>query len=208
VRLYNSIMSNDYKAVFARAVEEFSAILKERQELDLKLVQKEQFIRATLHQLPDSDRAIVENWADTWSSSAAGLSDSIRSVLSASPQKWHTATEVRNALEKAGFDFGNYASNPLASVHSSLKRFKPEEAEMEVIDGVMAWRWKKQVEKSRFGPRRRRNPLFSPFTNPYGSPHSIANMMANQLGIFASGGVPIKTTPAPEETHEEKGKKK
>lgn len=201
-------MSVDYKEVLGQAIEEFGVLLKDRQELDLKLVQKEQFIRAALHQIPDGDRRLFENWAGLWSSSAAGLSDSIRSILSASPQKWHTATEVRNALEKAGFDFANYASNPLASVHSSLKRLKPEDAEMEVMDGVMAWRWKKQVEASRFGVRRRRNPLLSPLINPYGSPHSIATMMANQLGIFASGGTPTKPASELKGKPEEKRNKK
>lgn len=138
-------MSNDYKTILRQAMEEFDSLLKERQELDLKIAQKEQFIRATMYQLPDAERKTVEDWFNSLNTGIAGLSVSIRKVLASSPKKFHTATEVRDALVKQGFDFGNYSSNPLASVHSSLKRLKPEEVETTTIDGVMAWRAKEDI---------------------------------------------------------------
>jgi hypothetical protein len=152
-------MAIDYKAVLTQALDEFGAVLKERQELDLKVAQKLQFIRATMNQLPDDEVSQFEDCLQKLASGSAGLSDSIRMVLQENLRKWHTAAQVRDALIKSGFDFGNYASNPLASVHSTLKRLKPEEAETHTVDGVMVWRWK-ATDK----PRRRfrhRNPFGS-----------------------------------------------
>lgn len=165
----------DYKAVLTQTLQEFDAILKERQELDLKLAQKLQFIRATMNQLPDNEVSQFEDYLQKLFSGSGGLSDSIRRVLSENPRKWHTATQVRNALIKSGFDFGNYASNPLASVHSALKRLKPEEAETDTVDGVMVWRWN-QADKYRARHRRR---------NPFGSSVGLA------MGTLAEMNKPI-----------------
>lgn len=33
-----------------------------------------------------------------------------------------TPVEVRDQLSRMGFDFGNYSSNPLSSIHTTLKR--------------------------------------------------------------------------------------
>src|SRR5882757_9858871 len=150
-------MGIDYKAVLAQVLQEFGVIIKERQELDLKIAQKLQFIRATMNQLADHEKGEFEDWLQKLVGVSAGLSDSIRTVLRENPRKWHTATQVRDALIKLGFDFGNYASNPLASVHSALKRLKQDEAETDTIDAVMVWRWNSTDQ-----PRRRfrhRNPF-------------------------------------------------
>src|SRR5689334_18195488 len=139
----------DYKAVLAQALEEYEDLVKQRQEIELKIAQKNQFICATMYQLPDEDRTMVDEWLDKRADAGAGLSGSIRTFLSANPKKWYTATEVRDALKERGFDFTSYSSNPLASVHSSLRRLKPEEAETARIEGVIAWRWKAKAPRRR-----------------------------------------------------------
>lgn len=178
-------MANDYKAILQQAIDEFSGLMKIRETVDFKLAQKEQFIRATLYQLPDSDRALFEGWADKWTNNAVGLAASIRATLSTSPRKWFTATEVRDALLKAGFDFENYASNPLASIHSSLKRLKPEEAEMTTMDGVMAWRWKQTKSVDRHHHRRvRRNRFLGRAGKPWlVEPGALATILGSEWTV-------------------------
>jgi hypothetical protein len=150
---------NDYyKQILTKEIVELSHILAERQDLDLKVAQKEQLIRATLNFLPDAERFAFESTLSEYLRPQLGLSDSIRSVLKSAPKKWHTASEVREALVKSGFDFSGYTTNPLASVHAALKRLKADEAEMTEIDGVMAWRAKQALAPYKF--RRKRN-------NPY-----------------------------------------
>jgi hypothetical protein len=127
--------------VLDREFEDYVSLIAERQRTELKLAQKEQFIRATINMLPEDDREVWEIILENLSSEEIGLSDAIRGVLRAAPKKYHTATEVRKALAQGNFDFARYTTNPLSSVHAALRRLKPEEAETEKIDGVMTWRW-------------------------------------------------------------------
>jgi hypothetical protein len=131
----------DYIALLEQAFTDYSKLFAERQSIDLELAQKEQFIRATVNMLPDDKRQGWEILLEKLSAEDVGLSDAIRNILKVAPKKLHTATEVKKAMVKAGFDFSRYTTNPLSSVHAALKRLKPEEAEVSQIDGVMAWRW-------------------------------------------------------------------
>jgi len=55
------------------------------------------------------------------------------------------------------FDFSGYRSNPLASISTALRRFKPSDVETTEIAGVTAYRWKdtkanrkKMVDRQKF----------------------------------------------------------
>jgi hypothetical protein len=145
--------SIDYNELLDQAFKEYGELVRERREIDWKVAQKEQFIIATINMLPDDKKNSWLDLYDKLSGEPVTLSDAIRSVLQASPKKSHTATEVRDALRKLKFDFSQYTTNPLSSVHAALKRLKPEEAEVTKTEGVMAWRWKDTGKKLR---RRRR----------------------------------------------------
>jgi hypothetical protein len=54
------------------------------------------------------------------------LSECIRDILR-QKQDWMSPVEVRDALLAAGFDFSNYTSPPLSSIHTALKRMVPDE---------------------------------------------------------------------------------
>ncbi len=185
-------MAIDYKQVIGQAIGEYDALIRQRQELDLKLAQKEQFIRATMYQLSDADREKFEQWFNSLMAGAVGLSDSIRGILSANPRKWHTATEVRDALKKSGFSFAGYASNPLASIHAALKRLKKDEAEMTEIDGVMAWRAKPELRV-----RRRKRSL----DYPYGALTNLTTLRGLLNGGTLSDMSPKNELPPPGRTH-------
>jgi hypothetical protein len=119
--------------------------------------------QASIH--PGYDESAAQGWKGEFeerlqklASGSVGLSDSIRRPLRENSRKWQISTQVHDALIKSGFDFGNYASNPPASIQSTLKRLKPEEAERDTVDAVMAWRWKR-THQARVR-RRHRNPFF------------------------------------------------
>jgi hypothetical protein len=42
----------------------------------------------------------------------------------------------------AGFDFSSYTSNPLSSIHTTLKRLVPEELETDARAEGQMYRWK------------------------------------------------------------------
>lgn len=131
----------DYNAVLAKSFDEIKDMVKQREELDLKLSKMYQFIRATANMLPDEGRAIVMAKIEQFTGETVGLTDAIRNTLKASPDKWLTAVDVREQLFTSGFDFSGYTSNPLASIHAVLKRMKPSEVESEDMEGVTAYRW-------------------------------------------------------------------
>ena len=96
-------------------------------------------------ELNDSDRenvlramAVIEKVEKI---AEAGLTEAIRSVLKKNYRQWLTVTKVRDQLKSAGFDFSGYKSSPLASISTTLKRFKSEDVEAAEIDNVAAYRW-------------------------------------------------------------------
>jgi len=57
--------------------------------------------------------------------------------------KWLTPVEIRDALKRMGFPFENYKANPLASIHTTLKRMVPAEMDMKTLkDGQKVYRLK------------------------------------------------------------------
>jgi hypothetical protein len=108
-QLYALTIPNDYKAILTQALEKFGAVLEERQELDLKVARKLQFIRATMNQLPGDEKGKFEDRLQMLASGSFGLSDSIRRLLRENSRKSHTATQVRDISSKSGFDCGDYA---------------------------------------------------------------------------------------------------
>jgi hypothetical protein len=130
----------DYSAILMQAFEEYAGLLQERQNLDLELAKKRQFIKATLNMLSDEQRECFNSIFEDIGGEL-GLTDAIRKALQTEPKKSFTASDVRDKLKQSGFDFSSYKANPLASIHAVLKRLKPDEVEATEIDGVAAWRW-------------------------------------------------------------------
>lgn len=63
-------------------------------------------------------------------------SDKAESADAMSPEKlWLTPVEIRDRLKGMGFPFGNYKANPLASIHTTLKRMVPGEMEVKTLKG-------------------------------------------------------------------------
>jgi len=73
------------------------------------------------------------------------LSECCRDILR-QKQDWMSPVEVRKALLAAGFDFSNYSSNPLSSIHTTLKRMVPDELLTETRDDGQVYRWKTEGE--------------------------------------------------------------
>jgi len=60
---------------------------------------------------------------------------------------WFTPVEIRDALKRMGFPFENYKANPLASIHTTLKRMVPAEMEVKTLkSGEKAYRLKSAGE--------------------------------------------------------------
>jgi hypothetical protein len=140
------MIDSEYAAILRNSLWKLRALIQQREETELEISKIRQFMRATLNMLPDNERQKLEwalNMIDTKDVMVrAGLANAIRDVLGQFPKKWFTAAQVRDALQRSGFNFGGYTSNPLSSVSTTLRRFKSPDIEKTEIDGVAAYRRK------------------------------------------------------------------
>jgi hypothetical protein len=136
---------SEYRGTLFAAVRKLRDLMKQQEETALEISKLRQFIHATANMLPDDERSSIQlrlSLADLDEGlKRAGLHDAIRQVLEQHPKEFLTVTRVRDEL-RGRFDFSNYKSNPLASVATTLRRFKPTLVETKEIDGVAAYRWK------------------------------------------------------------------
>jgi hypothetical protein len=102
-------MPYDYSTALDAARTELARLRRERQQLDLEITKHERLV-ATLSLITGEDED---------ASQAGGFTDAVRQILHASSIAL-TPVEVRDRLNKAGFDF-KY-TNLLANVHVVLKR--------------------------------------------------------------------------------------
>jgi hypothetical protein len=137
----------DYKAALNAAMKRFSELCDQRDRIEVEMSKLRQFIHATENMLSDEERAnhlaIIAMAMERAESKEVGLTEAIRRILQAETTgAWITVAQVRDRLVNSGFDFSGYMSNPLASVSTTMKRFKPEEIETIETEGVTAYRWK------------------------------------------------------------------
>jgi hypothetical protein len=77
----------------------------------------------------------------------ADESKSETSATGSAKDAWFTPVEIRDALKRMGFPFENYKANPLASIHTTLKRMVPAEMEVKTLkSGEKAYRLKSAGE--------------------------------------------------------------
>jgi hypothetical protein len=73
------------------------------------------------------------------------LTDACRYLIGQSAG-WMSAVDVRDALETRGFDFSGYTSNPLSSIHTTLRRLREADTISERNEGgttVYCWNRKR-----------------------------------------------------------------
>jgi hypothetical protein len=134
---------DEYKLLLISSLEKFVTLSRQKEEIEAEVVKLRQFIYATMNMLPENERMKFQAEAAELAAEVAGLTDAVREVLKLATQRktYFTAAQVRDQLVKTGFDFSQYSSNPLASVNTTVKRFKPSDVETVMIDGVAAYRW-------------------------------------------------------------------
>lgn len=136
----------EYYKLIKDAAIRLTRLIATRDETEVEISKLRQFMRATIHMLPDDERYEFEQSLDYFDVrdglKRASLTDDIRDILERSPKRWFTVAQVRDELRNAGFDFNSYTSNPLSSVSTTLRRMKPNEVETTEINDVIAYRWK------------------------------------------------------------------
>jgi hypothetical protein len=143
--------------------QEEAKIKKRREELDRKLTGLTQSLQGlslytTAKDEPTELTVEHKSLAEVMEASAAMLNASsvtpktltecCRDILIRNGE-WMTALQVRQGLHAAGFDFSEYKSNPLSSIHITLKRIAESGQAWtgyDILTDESLYRWKREGE--------------------------------------------------------------
>jgi hypothetical protein len=153
----------DWKHELRLEVEHLTALLNQKEQLEVKIAKRRQRV-AALELLAKSDDdpgsdavAYVESIVDI-----GGLTDACRAVLRGSRKGWMTISEIQAGLKDIGFPLEKYKA-PYASISTTVNRMT-EGANRDVVverrsnPGATEYKW--------VGPN-------------YGAPNSLANRIAD-----------------------------
>lgn len=167
-------MAIDYMQMLLDLMDERQKWQGKRDEAIREISRLSELIRAAMKMVPPEQLARYEPVFERIEQRPLGLSLAIRACFTAGgslvpaagrlmypnqqqPGKgpaeektWFTPVEIRDALQNMGFPFENYKANPLASIHTTLKRMVPGEIETKTLkDGQKVYRLKSAGEWSR-----------------------------------------------------------
>jgi hypothetical protein len=159
---YTQIMAIGYMQILLDLMDERQKLVGRRDESIREISRLSELIRATMNMIPPEQLARYEGIFERIEQRPIGLSVAIRACFAgaaapgklvelakrmaqtgtpqsadaASPEKlWLTPVEIRDRLKSIGFPFENYKANPLASIHTTLKRMVPGEMEVKTLKG-------------------------------------------------------------------------
>jgi hypothetical protein len=159
---YIAFVAVNYMQMLLDLMEERQRWLTRRDESIREISRLSELIRATMNMIPAEQLARYEPIFERLENRPIGLSSAIRACftgvsLTSNPGKsgshktedkpdeapWLTPVEIRDALKRMGFPFESYKANPLASIHTTLKRMVPGEMETKTCkDGQKVYRLK------------------------------------------------------------------
>lgn len=120
---------------------------------DLALKTQEEQIRLRRSQLGSAIMSLIALESDKPPEFTGGMAEAIRYVLQSDPTHDFSASDVRTGLKILKFNFDNL-TNPLASIHSVLKRLN-ESGEASVIvdgpEGGSRYRWNDPYSLGNYG---------------------------------------------------------
>jgi hypothetical protein len=148
-------------------MEERQKWLGKRDEAIREVSRLSELIRATINMIPPEQVARYEPIFERIEQRPLGLALAIRACFTAgrttglrnlneatvpgianlAGKEWLSPVEIRDALKDMGYPFENYKANPLASIHTTLKRMAPGELETKTLkDGQKVYRLKSAGE--------------------------------------------------------------
>lgn len=134
-------MSIDYPQMLKQLAEEQEAWIRKRDEALRELSRLSELIRSTIQMLSPAQRSKCDALLERIDRRPAGLTTTIRLCFTAG-KEWLSPVELRDMLKTTGFNFESYKANPLASIHTTLKRMVPHEVECKTVGGQKVYRLK------------------------------------------------------------------
>jgi hypothetical protein len=116
----------DYVSLLEQLAAEHERCVRRRAEADNELARLRDLIRSTVRLLPPEQQTRGEHLLDRLEEQPVGLTAMIRLALA--DGGWQSPAEIRDFLSHCGV-FTLYRSNPLASIHTTLRRMVPDTLE-------------------------------------------------------------------------------
>jgi hypothetical protein len=134
-------MAIDYMQMLRRLAEEREEWVRKRDDAMRELSRLSELIRSTIKMLSPEQRSKCDALLERIDRRPAGLTTTIRLCFTAG-KEWLTPVEIRDMLKANGFNFESYKANPLASIHTTLKRMVPHEVACKTVNGQKVYRLK------------------------------------------------------------------
>jgi hypothetical protein len=149
-------MAMDYLQLLRNLVEERESWIRKRDDAERELSRLSELIRSTVKMLTEEQRSKCdcEILLERLDNRPPGLTTAIRGAFTAG-KEWLTPTEIRDYLKGIGFNFTSYKANPLASIHTTMRRMIPHEMECKTSEGHKFYRlktaeqWRSSLEEAR-----------------------------------------------------------
>jgi hypothetical protein len=140
-------MPIDYLRLLRELVEERETWIRKRDDAERELSRLSELIRSTVRMLPDKQRLQCgyDELLERIDRRPRGLTFRIRGAFTAG-KEWLSPVEIRDYLKSVGFSFEKYRANPLASIHTTLRRMVPHELECKTVNGQKLYRLKTAEE--------------------------------------------------------------
>lgn len=132
---------NEYTRALEKAITDLEDRVRQRDVLNAEIAGLRETVRVLSSRisLPKAASEGIGRLLDMVDYATPNLRDSIRGILTRAHPKRMTAVEIRDALEKAQFNFDEF-SNSLSACHATLKRMhNDEELDIETRDGKTAY---------------------------------------------------------------------
>lgn len=147
-------MKSPYESALEAAKAEYSDLLRQRQEMDQRIVRLKQTIdglTALCEEETDEEEPVIEVSGGLAPSYKIGLTDAIRSVFETSNGIILDAKKVRQKLDEMGFDMKKKYVQPMVPVHNTLKRLEEQQELVSIRDernNVIGYRWVTPIERA------------------------------------------------------------
>ncbi len=131
-------MTRDYRTDFTVEEVKLIELLKEQEELEVKVARQKKRMAALAELCDDSD--LADQVLDL---NLGGLTDVCRTVMRASRKEWMTVAEIQQAIKEIGFPLHKYKA-PAASITTTVNRLA-ESGEIAVdrrsTPGATEYKW-------------------------------------------------------------------
>jgi hypothetical protein len=139
----------EYGKSFSDQLLKIAELTQRKQELDDQIDKRKALAVATFELMDEKEKAAYSEALEQINRSDQSLTHEIRRALTRAGSHYLTPIQIRGQLESSGYDFSEYKSNPLVSIHSTLNRMKHELEVATLEEGTKGYRFRRNAARSR-----------------------------------------------------------